>query len=176
MSALDYKSISASTDMMRVVEAMGCNVNSSNKTLCPFHRDTSPSLHIYGSRYHCFACGASGDAIDYVKQVKGCGLKEAAAVVAEINGGAGLSLPLPPMQGAEKRRECDALYSKLQDMQALGENIRRIIATVEPFSPLWCGLYKLLDLVDCKCDFTDRQLLSVNISRLRKEYVKSCKQ
>ncbi|SOD25642.1 DNA primase, catalytic core [Variovorax sp. YR752] len=47
------------------------------RALCPFHQDTRPSLNLYpvdGSsqaHYHCFACGAHGNAIDLVKQVEG---------------------------------------------------------------------------------------------------------
>lgn len=47
------------------------------QALCPFHQDTRPSLNLYptdsGStaHYHCFACGAHGNAIDLVKKVLG---------------------------------------------------------------------------------------------------------
>jgi len=47
------------------------------RALCPFHQDTKPSLNLYpadgGSpaHYHCFACGAHGNAIDLVKQIEG---------------------------------------------------------------------------------------------------------
>jgi DNA primase catalytic core len=47
------------------------------QALCPFHQDTRPSLSLYPadgtttSHYHCFACGAHGNAIDLVKQVLG---------------------------------------------------------------------------------------------------------
>lgn len=37
-------------------------------SLCPFHNDSKPSMHINDSRkiYKCFACGAAGDAITFV--------------------------------------------------------------------------------------------------------------
>lgn len=47
------------------------------RALCPFHQDTKPSLNLYPSggnspaHYHCFACGAHGNAIDLVKQIEG---------------------------------------------------------------------------------------------------------
>ena len=31
------------------------------KICCPFHDDTTPSLHIYPDHYHCFVCGAHGE-------------------------------------------------------------------------------------------------------------------
>jgi len=45
--------------------------------LCPFHQDTRPSLNLFPTEgvspahYHCFACGAHGNAIDLVKHVEG---------------------------------------------------------------------------------------------------------
>lgn len=45
--------------------------------VCPFHQDTRPSLSLYAradgmpAHFHCFACGAHGNAVDLVKQVNG---------------------------------------------------------------------------------------------------------
>lgn len=53
------------------------------KALCPFHDDKTPSLLIDSSRdrgrqhFHCFACGAHGDAIDLVKERLNVGFREA---------------------------------------------------------------------------------------------------
>ena len=33
--------------------------------LCPFHEDKAPSLHVYIDHYHCYACQAHGDIVDY---------------------------------------------------------------------------------------------------------------
>lgn len=47
------------------------------RALCPFHQDTRPSLNLFPAdgnsqaHYHCFACGAHGNAIDLVKQIEG---------------------------------------------------------------------------------------------------------
>ncbi len=40
------------------------------KALCPFHSDANPSLVISPSKqiYHCFSCGAGGDAIKFVME------------------------------------------------------------------------------------------------------------
>lgn len=46
------------------------------RALCPFHQDSRPSLNLFPAdgnsqaHYHCFACGAHGNAIDLVKQVE----------------------------------------------------------------------------------------------------------
>ena len=37
--------------------------------LCPFHADTKPSLSFKNGRFRCWACGASGDAVDLTKHL-----------------------------------------------------------------------------------------------------------
>jgi DNA polymerase len=41
------------------------------KLCCPFHDDSTPSLHIYADHYHCFACGAHGDVFDWLREIEG---------------------------------------------------------------------------------------------------------
>lgn len=52
--------------------------NSGNNAVakCPFHQDSSPSLYIYPHHYHCFACGAHGNVIDYEIHRTGLTFKE----------------------------------------------------------------------------------------------------
>ncbi|EGO95039.1 CHC2 zinc finger domain-containing protein, partial [Acidiphilium sp. PM] len=41
------------------------------KGCCPFHNEKSPSFYVYDDHYHCFGCGAHGDAISFVMQSEG---------------------------------------------------------------------------------------------------------
>ena len=43
---------------------------SNYKGLCPFHAENTPSFSVSKSKqfYHCFGCGASGDAIKFLKE------------------------------------------------------------------------------------------------------------
>ena len=41
------------------------------KICCPFHDNSTPSLHVYEDHFHCFGCGAHGTAIDYLMMVEG---------------------------------------------------------------------------------------------------------
>jgi DNA polymerase I-like protein with 3'-5' exonuclease and polymerase domains len=41
------------------------------KIHCPFHDDTTPSLHVYDDHFHCFGCGAHGDHIDWLMMIEG---------------------------------------------------------------------------------------------------------
>ena len=35
---------------------------------CPFHNEKSPSFYVYDDGFHCFGCGAHGDAISFTMQ------------------------------------------------------------------------------------------------------------
>lgn len=60
----------------------------SQKGLCPFHDEKSPSFHVNPSRgfYHCFGCQAGGDAIAFLQQIDGLGFVEAVERLAETFG------------------------------------------------------------------------------------------
>ncbi len=44
--------------------------------VCPFHQDSTPSLYVYSDHYHCFACKAHGNIIDYEIHRLGISFKE----------------------------------------------------------------------------------------------------
>lgn len=57
-------------------------------SLCPFHSDSKPSMHINDSKkmFRCFACDAAGDSIQFVMQFRNLGLVEAIEEIIEKNG------------------------------------------------------------------------------------------
>jgi len=61
--------------------------------LCPFHHERSPSFRVYDDHYHCYGCGASGDAIEWLKRIEARDFMEA---VRELAGQAGLDVPAEP--------------------------------------------------------------------------------
>ena len=73
------------------------------KACCPFHNEKSPSLYIWDDHYHCFGCGAHGDAISFVMQSEGAGFMEA---IERLAAEAGLEVPRlsPAVAEAERRR------------------------------------------------------------------------
>jgi DNA primase len=72
------------------------------KGCCPFHGEKTPSFHVYDDGYHCFGCGAHGDAIGFVMNTEGAGFIEA---VERLAGEAGLEVPKPTPAAAEAERQ-----------------------------------------------------------------------
>lgn len=76
----DVKSrVSAKT----VSESYGLKIGRNGMACCPFHNDKHPSMKIDDKHYHCFGCGAHGDAIGYVAQMYGISQYEAAIKINE---------------------------------------------------------------------------------------------
>ena len=74
---LDTFSQAREVDIVEAARYFGLEVNRYGKALCPFHNDHHPSLSCKYNRFHCFACGASGSAIDLVAQLTGTSPREA---------------------------------------------------------------------------------------------------
>jgi DNA primase len=70
---------------------------------CPFHTEKTPSFYVYDDHYHCFGCGAHGDAVSFLMQTQNLAFMEA---VAELARQAGLAVPkpAPEAEAAERRR------------------------------------------------------------------------
>lgn len=60
----------------------------SYKGLCPFHTEKTPSFHVNITRklYHCYGCGAGGDAIKFVRETRGLSFAEAVEWLADRSG------------------------------------------------------------------------------------------
>lgn len=86
------------------------------KTCCPFHGEKTPSLYIYDDHYHCFGCGAHGDAISFIMQSEGSGFREA---VERLAAEAGLDVPVEDPQQAERSRVRQTLYEVMEEVQAV---------------------------------------------------------
>ena len=77
------------------------------KGCCPFHGEKTPSFYVYDDGYHCFGCGAHGDAITFVMQSQGLPFMDA---VNQLAGEAGLEVPKATPEAAEaERRRLDTI-------------------------------------------------------------------
>nr|WP_294506608.1 DNA primase [uncultured Rhodopila sp.] len=85
------------------------------KGCCPFHGEKTPSFYVYDDHYHCFGCGAHGDAIGFVMQSQGLQFMEA---VNQLAAEAGLEVPKPTPEAAEAERRRLDIQGVLQAAQA----------------------------------------------------------
>ncbi len=85
------------------------------KACCPFHNEKSPSFYIYDDHYHCFGCGAHGDAVSFVMQSEGAGFMEA---VERLAGEAGLDVPKPTPEAAQRERAARDLHAVMAAAEA----------------------------------------------------------
>ena len=69
--------------------------------LCPFHNEKSPSFNVRDDEgfYHCFGCGASGDAISFLREKEGLGFMDAVRQLADQ---AGLEVPAQTPQDPQE--------------------------------------------------------------------------
>ncbi len=63
-----------------------------HKACCPFHQEKTPSFTVSGEKqfYHCFGCGAHGNAIDFLMEFDNLGFVDAVEDLAQQ---AGLQIP-----------------------------------------------------------------------------------
>jgi DNA primase len=85
------------------------------KGCCPFHGEKSPSFYVYDDGYHCFGCGAHGDAISFVMQSQGLPFMDA---VTQLAAEAGLDVPQSSPEAAEAERRRLDIVGVLEAVQA----------------------------------------------------------
>jgi DNA primase len=75
--------------------------------LCPFHGEKSPSFTVSPAKqfYHCFGCGAHGDAIRFLMEHAGLGFLDAVKDLAQQ---AGLQIPEAQVDPSEQARAAQA--------------------------------------------------------------------
>ncbi len=80
--------------------------------LCPFHNEKTPSFTVSPDKgfYHCFGCGAHGDAIAFVMQSEGLSFPES---VERLAGLAGLEVPKPTPEQAARAERGAALHEAM---------------------------------------------------------------
>ena len=77
-----FEAVKQSVTTRQAAEYYGIRVNRNGMAVCPFHRDKNPSMKV-DKRFHCFACQADGDAVDFVSRLFGLPSKEAAMKLAD---------------------------------------------------------------------------------------------
>ncbi|GGZ01162.1 DNA primase [Novosphingobium colocasiae] len=86
------------------------------KACCPFHSEKSPSFTVNDEKgfYHCFGCGAHGDAIRWMTDHQGLSFMDA---VKELAAEAGLDVPAPDPRMAKAAEKRDSLHDVMAEAQ-----------------------------------------------------------
>ncbi|HEU0311587.1 MAG TPA: DNA primase, partial [Sphingomicrobium sp.] len=86
------------------------------KACCPFHNEKTPSFTINDEKgfYHCFGCGAHGDAIRFLTDHRGLPFMDA---VKELAGKAGMDVPAPDPRERERTERSQGLHDVMAAAQ-----------------------------------------------------------
>src|SRR3954452_19233866 len=86
------------------------------KACCPFHNEKTPSFTVNDDKgfYHCFGCGAHGDAIRFLTDQRGLPFMDA---VKELAAKAGLDVPAPDPKAQERAERAASLTDVMGAVQ-----------------------------------------------------------
>ena len=77
-----FEAVRGNVTARQAAELYGIRVNRHGMAVCPFHNDKNPSMKV-DKRFHCFACQADGDAVDFVSRLFRLPSREAAVKLAD---------------------------------------------------------------------------------------------
>ncbi len=91
---------------VRISDVIGARLKLHKKgreylAICPFHNDSKPSLTIVDDKgfYHCFACGAHGNALDFLQEYEALSFVDAVKRLADM-----ASMPIPSVSYEDKQK------------------------------------------------------------------------
>ncbi|HEX6072106.1 MAG TPA: DNA primase, partial [Sphingomicrobium sp.] len=87
------------------------------KACCPFHNEKTPSFTVNDDKgfYHCFGCGAHGDAIRFLTDHRGMPFMDA---VKELAAKAGMEVPAPDPKAKERADRAASLSDVMASVAA----------------------------------------------------------
>ena len=113
-----FEEVKARVNLIDVARTYGFNPNRAGFICCPFHHEKTPSLKFNtNGRWHCFGCGAGGDAIDFVAQLF---QTSKWAALDRLNSDFFLGLDLhrkatpEEVKAARQRQETDEVYKQFE--------------------------------------------------------------
>ena len=108
-----------------IVEIVGQRVQlkktgANHSGLCPFHAEKSPSFTVSATKqfYHCFGCGANGNAIGFLMETSGMTFVEA---VKDLAQDLGLTVPEDDTSPEQRERAAQARVQQLSLTELLGK-------------------------------------------------------
>ena len=127
-----FHTVKAAVTTRQLAELYGLRPDRRGMVCCPFHGDKHPSMKV-DTRFHCFACGADGDVIDFAARLHGLSKWDAARRIA---GEVGLELS----SGCETERVSPELDPLRQYLAQLRQNKTQYApkSPTEPLHPKFC--------------------------------------
>ena len=115
-----FTEIKSRLHILDVANRYGIVVNRHGFACCPFHNERTPSFRIYQDtgRFHCYGCGATGDVITLVQQIRGLPSPLEAAKL--LNEHYGLGLFGKVLSDRERRQAHEVTRQREQDKARLG--------------------------------------------------------
>ncbi len=120
MSRIPEATIQEVRDRVDIVDLIGRYVGlkqagRSYKGLCPFHSEKTPSFNVHRERqiFHCFGCGAGGNAITFLMRQEGMTFPEAVRSLARE---CGIEIPdeaAGQQEASERLRQANALAQRV---------------------------------------------------------------
>ena len=106
-----FEAVKGNVTTRQAAEMYGIKVNRNGMAVCPFHNDKNPSMKV-DKRFHCFACQADGDAVDFVSRLFGLPCKEAAMKLADDFGISYDSRQKPTVRPHIREPTAEQIYQK----------------------------------------------------------------
>jgi len=137
-----YETIKAAVTTRQAAESFGIGVSKHGMAKCPFHDDHHPSLKL-DKRYYCFACGESGDVIDFTAKIFGISVHSAVIKLARDFGinprpPTQMNIPVPNAEPLYDEQPCIFCYPGIcNDTVAGSRNLHRRILTSLTMTGSW---------------------------------------
>jgi len=123
------ESIKAGVELVPLIQSKGIQLRKNGKGyfgLCPFHKDTNPSLSVNPTKnlWQCFGCGAAGDVIRFVELFDKVSFPEAVEKL-KAEG-----LRLRPATAGQAKLKAEPRKHPTSDLQPLTVKERKLLAKV----------------------------------------------
>ena len=108
-----FETVKSNVTARQVAELYGLKVSRRGMACCPFHNDKTPSMKV-DRRFHCFGCGADGDAVDFVSLHFGLSPKDAAIKICKDFGLPYETGPYTPPARAKPKKSPDQIFKEAE--------------------------------------------------------------
>lgn len=121
-----FKEVKARADILKVCDILGIKLDRNHKTLCPFHKERTPSFSVLPSKniFCCFGCDKKGDSITLVSELLNISNLEAAIYINDSLG-LGIETNMNKKRTKEEKRKYDAALNKYKKTREIKEEFQK---------------------------------------------------